>query len=199
MSKRNTFGCATVILLAVAFLLSLLFSSCTKFENGFEVYKIEQGEHSSNHLVRTLAHDYLMFNCTFNQSAKYTTVDPVNQGDINKLMGFADCNDSHQKNSARFGWRWFNGELQIHAYVYNDGVRSSEFIRAVGIGSNHSYKIQMTSDTYEFTVDNTTVSMPRTNDCEFGVYYMLFPYFGGDEVAPQDITILVDEQGSRGR
>jgi len=178
-----------LVLLLMVFLLG-----CTKKEDGFTIYKIGEGKHSSNRKIQMMRTDYLSFDAKCNSTAMYESIDPVNQYDINKLYGFSDCNQLHQKNSARFGWRWLNGELEILAYVYNDGVRDYEYITSVGIGETHHYEIHAKPDKYIFILDNKEVQMDRTNRCEIGFYYMLFPYFGGDEVAPHDINIYIKEQ-----
>ena len=184
-------------LILIAMTLALL--GCRKMTlEGFSVYKIKEGKHSSAKMIRTLVSDLLEFECRFDSSAVYQTSIPQNQGDINKLYGFSECNQTHQKNSARFGWRWFNDKLEIHAYVYNHGVRSSEFIKSVEIGSVSKYRIEISGDKYLFSVDGVSVEMDRTSKCNTGLYYMLYPYFGGDETAPHDIKIYIkDGKGVR--
>jgi len=165
--------------------------------NGYKVYKIKEGQHRSSVCIKTLAHHTLMFEAIFDGSAVYTTSDPVNQHDINKLYGFSECNQRHHKNSARFGWRWLNGNLEIHAYVYNDGERSSQFITNVSLNKSYKYSIEMYDDYYVFRVDNESIKMTRTNNCDTGLFYMLFPYFGGDEKAPHEIKIQIREDRRR--
>ncbi len=171
----------------------LLLIGCTKHKNGFNIYTIQEGEHSSGFRVHSLRSDNLSFKCRFNSTAIYQTQDPINQLDINKLYGFSDCNDQHQENSARFGWRWLNNSIEIHAYVYNNGVRSTQYMKSVNIDETHQYSIKIDGDSYIFTIDGEIVVMNRTNNCTTGLYYKLFPYFGGDEVAPHDISIWINE------
>jgi len=66
------------------------------------------------------------YRITFDNSAIYTTQDPANQADINKLFGLSDCSSHHQTNSGRFGWRWYSNQLEIHAYNYVSGVRQTQ-------------------------------------------------------------------------
>jgi len=179
--------------LIVLISLLLVLSGCRKYEDGFAIYKIRKGNHYSTRGVSFLEHDHLSFSAIFNESAVYQSVDPINQQDINKLYGFSECNDLHQDNSARFGWRYLGGVIEIHAYVYNDGVRISEYMGDVGIGSTHNYSIAIVNDHYDFTLDGHTISVPRTASCNTGFYYKLYPYFGGDESAPHDITIKIKE------
>lgn len=174
-------------------LISCVLFGCRKTDDGYRIYTIKEGKHRSTIGLRSQTSDNLLFECKFDESAVYESKDPVNQYDINKLYGFSDCNSHHQKNSARFGWRYVNGEIEIHAYVYNDGVRVSKYITSVQPNERHLYHLLIEKDSYRFSVDMTSIHMPRTNKCEKGLYYKLFPYFGGDESAPHDIKILIKE------
>ncbi|MGK0367544.1 MAG: hypothetical protein ACI9QD_000681, partial [Thermoproteota archaeon] len=43
-----------------------------------------------------------------------------------------------------------------------------------------------------FTVDSTQVSLERKCDRKKAFGYRLSPYFGGDEVAPHEVSIFID-------
>jgi hypothetical protein len=171
--------------------LTLLFACEPALEDEYEVFIIQHGEHYSRHKVEWLQSRTLNAEVIFDETAVYSTVDPVNQHDINKLIGFADCNSVHHENSARIGWRWLNNQLELHAYAYVNGERLSEFIATVPLNAPSSIGIELLEDAYEFTVNDNQVQINREHDCSMGTYYMLFPYFGGDEPAPQDISILI--------
>lgn len=168
-------------------LLSLLLSACA-----MDSYVIEEGDHSSTSKVTLITGTEMTFEAIFDDSAIYETLSESNQADINKLMGFSDCTSHHHSNSARFGWRWYDDELQIHAYTYADGTRSDEELGTVEIDEVATYSIEIDSDRYLFTFDGVTTEMDR--GCSGGgVKYQLYPYFGGDETAPHDITIYIEE------
>jgi len=156
-------------------------------------YLIRKGAHyaTSNPLKNTKI-TTLKFEVTFDSSAVYTTVDPVNQGDINKLYGVADCGTLHQTNSARFGWRWYNNQLEVHAYTYLNKVRMSAYIGAVTLGKKSIYELELGDQLYTFGLDGRQVTLPRACTGE-GAGYQLYPYFGGDETAPHDIQIIIQE------
>lgn len=179
-----------LILLAAPSILTL---GCEQaLEDPYTTYLLPEGSHGETWRLETLQADYARFEIVFDESAQYTTVDPVNQHDINKLVGFSDCNSQHHVNSARFGWRWLDGQLEIHAYTYMDEVRMSEYIGTVTLNESHQYRLSMTDDTYVFQLDDLpVVEMPRSKPCDKGIYYMMWPYFGGDEVAPHDIEIKI--------
>lgn len=164
-------------------------------------YHIPQGQHQSkvvNSLgdkVRTLKSDYMSFTARFDESARYD-LQNNDQGDINKLMGFADANSLHHDNSIRFGWRYSiaKGEVEIFGYAYQDGVRNFKYITDVAIHETADFSIQLTEQSYVLQVNGEEMlEMERMVKNTVGVYYLLFPYFGGNEPAPHDINIFVKE------
>lgn len=171
--------------------------SCGKDVLKYTEYEIKKGHHSSVIRFNTLTSNTLEFDAIFNESSKYQSNNEANQWDINKLYGFSECNTQHHNNSARFGWRWLDGNLEIHAYVYNDGERYTKFINNANLNQVHSYSIEIKEKSYIFRMDDNIVIMDRTNKCDVGGYYMLYPYFGGDEKAPHDITIQIREKNTR--
>jgi len=173
-------------------ILSLFGCNKEKF-TPFKKYIIKEGKHSSSNKIRTLKSDTISFDVKFTETAIYKSEKPSNQYDINKLFGFSDCNQHHHENSARFGWRWLDEKIEIFSYVYNNGVRSYTFIKSILPNEIHEYQIIILEDNYIFSVDNSIVIEKRTNKCDVGLYYLLYPYFGGDESAPHKIIIFMKE------
>lgn len=160
----------------------------------FVHYTIASGNHySDKSSMATGEFTGISFVARFDSSAVYKTEQPGNQHDINKLYGFSDNNSSHQQYSARIGWRWSDGALRLFAYVYNEGRQTNKEITTVRIGSDINCSIRIDRDQYIFTVDGSTVTMPRTSQGETAKGYRLYPYFGGDETAPHDIHIWIKE------
>ncbi len=158
------------------------------------MYTIFKGQQFSNkNGFATVNVTTLKFKAKFDSSAMYQTTNPENQGDINKLYGFADNNAQHHSFSARFGWRWFNNQLEIFAYVYNNGILSYKKVGNATIAQEQLYTIKITDGNYVFMMGEQTQTMPRNSTTPTGQGYKLYPYFGGDELAPQDITILIEE------
>jgi hypothetical protein len=170
------------------FLVLLPLTACT-----MDAYVIEEGEHSSTNQVALVTGTTMSFDAMFDESAIYETIIASNQADINKLMGFSDCTSHHHSNSARFGWRWFDDELQIHAYTYADGTRSHEQLGTVDIDEIASYSVAIDGESYVFTFDGRATVMDRGCSGSSAVKYKLYPYFGGDETAPHDITISIED------
>lgn len=133
----------------------------------------------------------MKFIARFDSTAIYQTQSPENQYDINKLYGFSDNNTDHHQYSARFGWRWSDKALRLFAYVYNAGVVTSKELSTVNIGSEINCSIRVNGDKYLFTVDGAITQLPRMATTEEGKGYQLYPYFGGDEVAPHQVNIWI--------
>lgn len=208
MNKRIRLQAAAVIIL-----LAALFS-CTKEMNNqpalslsqqtdeqklikagtFTTYTIAAGRHyCNNNSYPRFAAPALYFTVKFDSSAIYQSINPKNQYDENKLYGFADNNSHHQQFSARFGWRWLNGQLQLSAYTYNNGVSSDKVLGAISIGTENKCAIIVNGDHYDFVLNGITTSVPRASTTPQAQGYKLLPYFGGDEVAPHKITIKIRE------
>ncbi|WMJ73874.1 hypothetical protein RCC89_11980 [Cytophagaceae bacterium ABcell3] len=159
--------------------------------SNFQRFLIGKGSHSSVSVVRFFTGNEMNFNAVFDESAIYDLASS-NQSDINKLYGFSDCGNFHHTNSARFGWRWYQEELQIFAYCYSNGQRNMEYITSVDLGKEYQYSIKKDRGQYIFSVNNQSTTMDRGCSGNGRSYY-LFPYFGGTETAPHDITIHIQE------
>ncbi len=160
----------------------------------FTRYTIRQGnQFCDQDTFVAVEYEALKFVVKFDSSAIYTTVNPVNQYDINKLYGFSDNNSFHQLYSARFGWRWSDQALRIFAYIYNNGVRHSKELGTIQPGTENTCSIKVVGKHYIFSLNNSSDTLVRSSTTAKGEGYKLYPYFGGDEVAPHDITIFIKE------
>lgn len=184
------------------FLLFLLLSliGCEKLppkpsSDVFITYVIAKGEHFSSQSVYKFYDNItdMRFTARFDSSAIYTNTLPSRQEDMNKLYGFADDNKQHHFSSARIGWRWFGGKLELHGYVYNDSIRTSAYITSVPLKTDLNCSIQVNGSQYQFTINGTRLTMPRKAKTPAGVGYRLYPYFGGTAPAPHEIRIKIRE------
>ncbi len=161
--------------------------------SGSSVYTIKQGSHSSTTFsIRRASYTAMRFEVTFDSTAVYETVKPNNQADINKLYGMSDGNSHHHTNSARFGWRWYNNRLEVLAYTYVNKERKFELIDTVALNKPYVYELRLEDNKYVFLLNEKRVEMPRAFTGK-GEGLLLYPYFGGDEVAPHDIKIVIRE------
>jgi hypothetical protein len=99
----------------------------------------------------------------------------------------------HHEYSARFGWRWSNNALRLFAYVYNASVMSFKEIGTLEIGTESVCTIKVNGSQYIFKLNGTEIKMPRAATTITAQGYKLYPYFGGDETSPHDISIWIME------
>ena len=171
-----------------------VFASCEEEADLSRNFVVSEGEHySSPRLVQSLQSNTLNFTATFNQTAIYQFEDAGFQDSKNKLLGFSDCNSLHHENSARFAWQWYNEQLEIYAYCYVNGVREEKFLGTVELYKKNKYQLKVIGSNYIFQLNNQEpVYMKRGNTCDKGIYYMLWPYFGGTIPAPHDVHISLE-------
>lgn len=158
----------------------------------FVEYTIAQGGHSSDkNSYKSVTTSEMKFAVKFDNSASYQSVAPDNQLDVNKLYGFSDNNQEHHTSSARIGWRWYNNQLELHGYVYNNGAFSHKLLTAIPLNQEINCSIKVQGPAYIFTANAVSITMPRAAITEQAMGYQLYPYFGGDEVAPHQIKIQI--------
>lgn len=156
-------------------------------------FLIRAGEHyATPRLLETVSSSNLKFRATFDESASYTLDDPSMQANMNKLMGFSDCGNLHHENSARFAWAWLDNQLKIYAYCYVDSIRVHTFVGTVNLNEENLYEIRIEGDSYVFYLNGERkAEVTRKPECEDGIKYMLYPYFGGSVPAPHDVRVKI--------
>ena len=142
------------------------------------------------HLDRSVS-----FQCLFEPSCAYRTVNPVNQFSWNKLMGITTARIHH--NSIRLGWRYdrTTAKISLGFYGYIKGNRIMKDLVEVDLGQWIDVRIEMTPNLESVTVNGTRIEENQSLGLS-----MFFPtptwilrtaYFGGTETAPQDMAIEV--------
>lgn len=171
----------------------LLALGCEPEAELMRTFVIRKGEHYAHpRVVESLQSRTLVFDAMFNETAIYHFGYLAWQSNKNKLLGFSDCNSLHHENSARFAWQWFNERLEVYAYCYANGERIESFVGVVDLNKFSRYRIEIKEDHYTFILNNERpVYIKRGNRCDRGVYYMLWPYFGGQVPAPHDVEIFI--------
>jgi hypothetical protein len=175
---------------------------------GYTLYTIKKGSNfSDKSTLKSVKTSEMRFYARFDASSIYFNVIPSNQYDINKLWGFSE-GFSNSTNSCRIGWSYNNGvygtegpnSLRLYAYSYANKIRYSQEICIVPINTDLTCSIKpTTTGTYICTVsyfngtDIVKVSTPikRAPTTTTASGYQQYPYFGGDEVAPQPIYIKI--------
>ena len=171
----------------ILLLLNILIISCNKKDSdGYSIFTIKSGDHKSSSSLEYTNRNQFNFKVTFDSSCIYKTSDPINQWDVNKLIGVSD-GGLHQKNSARFGWRWVDNKLELMAYTHYNGNFYFDKVTDLEIGKEYDCILIMADD-YTFICNGQTTHIKRWRNDKSNNYY-LWPYFGGDETAPHDIKI----------
>lgn len=157
----------------------------------YSTFTIQKGAHyCDQNPVRSITTSEMKFMVKFDSSAIYQAELPENQYAINKLWGFSEGANNHY-NSARIGWSWTDNALRLYGYVYVSGELHYQEITSVTIGAEISCSIKLAAETYLFTINGVAVSLPRGAPGSQASGYQQYPYFGGTEVAPHLITILI--------
>jgi len=166
----------------VSILLSFILLSCLKKDDeGFYIFKIKKGNHRSTSRIELKKTNNLSFSFMLTESCKYETKSTENQYDINKLFGMSD-GGSHMKNSARLGWRYLNNKFEIFGFIHNNGQFYFEKICDVEPNVEYNCMISFMDKKYKFYVGSSVLEMDRYQNTNKR-NYLLYPYFGGDEVA----------------
>lgn len=144
---------------------------------------------------------------TFDASCAYDSA-LYNATDVNKLFGLSFGFGGVHHNSARFGWRWSNGDqcIELLAYVYNAGTRNwDEQLRFPVVAQvkpgqkvlccmNHHATGFFTFTAWlgnreKILAEPTMVPAPKSLS-GFGLTHGL--YFGGELTAPHDMAVQID-------
>jgi len=178
-------------------LILLLFLSCRKEDNdlGLRVYTIQAGEHSSGSFINHPDNSKISFQFILDESAIYETEIAENQHDVNKIYGMSDFGVRHQKYSIRLGWRYLNNELELCWLRHEEGRHSAATIKTIDTDVVYNATIDIKTFYYVIVIDNDTTLVRRRPEGNWGLLrrYYLYPYFGGNEYAPHDITIKIKE------
>ncbi len=136
--------------------------------------------------------DSVVFRFAFDSTAIYKNTLPKNQKDWNKLLGFSDCGSHHHNHSARLVWRWdtISKVIEIGEYYYKNRERSYQKMTEMEIGDTLTASILRKAEMYQIIVNGASSTAPRACKTSASSYW-LFPYFGGDEPAPQDINVFI--------
>ena len=151
--------------------ISILIISCNKKDSdGYSIFKIKSGNHKSSSSLEYTNKNQFNFKVTFDSSCIYKTSDPINQWDVNKLIGVSD-GGLHQENSARFGWRWVDSKLELIAYTHYRGNFEFQKITNIEIGKEYLATIQY-GEEYTFICDGKVVTMRRDKNVPSNNYYI---------------------------
>lgn len=157
-------------------------------------FRIKEGKHKASGLnfgftlKRTISFEGMFFMSCIHQ------IEGNDKYDINKFFGLSDSYN-HMVDSIRLGWNCSNGQdiglfLFAHVngkyvYEYLTHVKANQLFECVITILNNQYMVSIRDDKYVYTK-----TVKRTSNW-FGIRYLLFPYFGGNQVSPKDMKLMV--------
>lgn len=176
-------------------LLSVALMSCgARLYSGAEkVFTVRQGNHYCDQTgFQPVNVTGMTFQAKFDSSCIYTSINPENQTDINKLWGFNEGLVGNS-NSARIGWFWKDGALWLAPYTHYDGQHFTvdSGMVSVPLEVYVPLSISLQDTVYRFEINGKKSTLPRKLRSDKVIGYQLYPYFGGDEVAPHDVSIYL--------
>lgn len=170
----------------------LLLTSCwdIKYDNPVS-YTVQQGNHYSDFPVMFKKGNEIFVKVNFDKSCKYDEQLPGLSG-WNKLIGLSEKLDPHV-NSARWAWR-YNNELDIidlAAYTYIEGIREIEYIMSVPINQWADLYLGYKNSAWFYLTGEGELIGTRVECGEYNKRNFLWHglYFGGNSVAPHDVTV----------
>lgn len=193
------------LIISLLVYLALMMSSCLRdnFKDYNQVFYIDQGDHKSTqdavgiNIMRPSikTKGIVKFRARFTESCFYDrTLLGADSMDINKLFGLTDSFSRVHEHSARVGWRAENDTtISLFAYSYSDGVRTIVPLGEAKPYESLYFEIDLRGSEYKFTHKEFFVKTPRSKDTNKGSFFRLFPYFGGNQTAPNDMMLYIRE------
>jgi hypothetical protein len=153
------------------------------------IYTIQKGSHRSTWLPKFTTNTIVNFNFQFLSDPSYIVDNQADQEDTNKIFGVSDS-WNHHKHSIRLGWRYDDKMQQsiLSVYYYRDGKHYIQDLGQIEQEKLYYCYISIYKDNYLVGGLGDVVSIPRTSKW-WGPRYLLFPYFGGQQVAPKQFKI----------
>ncbi len=172
---------------------------------GYTTYTIPKGSNfCTTRPLKSVKTSEMKFYALFDNSAVYN-LNNADQYDINKLWGFSE-GFNNQYNSCRIGWAYHDGtfdgtndmslsKLRLFAYSYAKGKVYWKEITSVPLNTDIYCSIKLSGSSYICTAIVKGVSksatVPRGTKTSTASGYQQYPYFGGNQPAPQDIFIRI--------
>lgn len=165
------------------------------------VHTIHKGKHRAfPPIIGLHLKPWMERDVVFDNTAAYDLPGSTDDDDVNKLFGFGYINGGHHKDSARFGWNYNNknGRIRLFAYCYVNGMRIIQelcevlphkkvrLIISESLGGRYVFSAH---DGYNNWWQMGVANIGFTHKKKWK--YKLGCYFGGNNPAPQTITIKI--------
>ena len=180
--------------------LVLFLNSCSKKDDsGYRVYTIDKGNHYSDGPIDKLFGNdnkstLWEWEVIFDSSCIYSESDLVNSSnylDVNKLIGFSDCDRHHSQYSCRVGWRASGDSIELLIYKRDDNNISFKSLEKVYTDQVVNITLEFKDSIYISCIDGNCDALERPCTDWVGRKYSLFPFFGGQETAPHEMKIRI--------
>ncbi len=173
----------------------------------YNAYVIKKGKHYCSATWERLIicnRSSMFFRVMFSNGASYILQDKNDQKDINKLYGLGWGLRGPTYNSLRVGWRFdpVTNLVELFTYVHdaNRGfiyyalgkvslLEEFEIRIYIDKGSRHAVNVMLKRNDANKNTVNRHVFVERIPYLK----YRLFPYFGGNQTAPENIKIFIKE------
>ena len=185
----------------IPILLLGLFSCNKENADGYRVYTIDRGNHYSDGPIDKLfgnnnRAESWEWEVIFESSCIYSESDlfnPSNYLDVNKLIGFSDCDRHHSQYSCRVGWRASGDSIELLIYKRDDNNIEFKSLKKVYPDQIVNVTLDFKDTIYTSCIDGICDTLVRPCPNWSGRKYSLFPFFGGQETAPHKMKILIKE------
>ena len=183
----------------VLFILLVLIGCNKEDENGYRVYTIDRGNHYSDGPIDKLFGNDNRANSwgwevIFEPSCIYSELDlfnPSNYLDVNKLIGFSDCDRHHSQYSCRIGWRASGDSIELLIYKRDDNNIEFKSLKKIYPDQIVNVTLEFKDTIYISCIDGICDTLDRPCPDWSGRKYSLFPFFGGQETAPHKMKIRI--------
>ena len=183
----------------VLFILLVLIGCKKTDDDGYRVYTIDRGNHYSDGPIDKLfgndnKADSWEWEVIFESSCIYLESDllnPSNYLDVNKLIGFSDCDRHHSQYSCRVGWRASGDSIELLIYKRDDNNIGFKSLKKVYPDQIVNVTLDFKDTIYTSCIDGICDTLVRPCPDWSGRKYSLFPFFGGQETAPHKMKIRI--------
>ena len=181
-------------------LILLVLIGCNKEDkNGYRVYTIDRGSHySDGPLDKLFGNDNRAnsweWEVIFELSCIYSESDllnPSNYLDVNKLIGFSDCDRHHSEHSCRIGWRASGDSIELLIYKRDDNNIEFKSLKKIYPDQIVNVTLEFKDTIYISCIDGICDTLIRPCPNWSGRKYSLFPFFGGQETSPHKMKIRI--------
>lgn len=194
-----------ILIVIVVVGLGMFIKHDSTTSEGWEIFLIKKNRHYSLRVNRPFPTPFkiamhrgsLRFTAMFGHGCNYDSNDSNDlKGDINKLYGISYGLDDHYR-SVRIGWR-YNSNLKVidlYVYSYIKGKREIKHLFSVNLFEEIHFTLFRTKNNgviIEARPDGGTVITEAVYGIDKSIWdFKLWPYFGGNVKAPNDMTIFI--------